>query len=210
MKSISDLKSIAVCSLLLMASVAQASDALYFFNPRNRIGCGTITSIRNVNQAPLYDREYEELVGGNGSTGSLAVAVSGLGIVSQTVAALTSLTVDAARDSSSAVDVVKAPDGGVWKNVKAVRVLMDDGSAMNLPLTAQPKLSIDPKYEQGRRVSVYLLKDRNSIQLNLLGKAPAPGEKLHDAYCSRRVTEDEAATALKEKAALVQEDKIFD
>ncbi len=210
MKFKSSSKSFALCGLLLAASVAQASDALYFFNPRNRIGCGTITAVRNVNQAPLYDREYEQLVGGSGSTGSLAVAVSGLGIVTQTAAALASLAVDATRDTSSAVDSVKAPESGFWDNIKAVRVAMDDGSVMNLPLTAQPKLSTAPKYEEGRRVSVYLLKERNSIQLNLIGKAPAPGEKLHEAYCSRRTTAEEAAAALKEKAALVQEDKIVD
>lgn len=210
MKFNASFKSFAACSLLLVASVAQASDALYFFNPRNRIGCGTITSVRNVNQAPLYDREYEDLVGGNGSTGSVAVAASALGIVSLAAAATTSLAVDAVRDPSTATDGVKTPADGVWKNIKAVRVLMDDGSVMNLPLTGQPKLSLDDKYEEGRRVSVYFLKDLNSIQLNLRGKAPAPGERLHDAYCSRRVTQEEATIALKEKAALVQEENIID
>lgn len=202
-------KTLVLCGLTVAASIAHASDAFYFFNPKNRIGCATITSVRNVNQAPLYDREYEMLVGGRGGTANLAVIVSGLGIVGQAAAVVTSMAIDAVRDPSVAVESVQTPAEGVWTNVQAVRVVMDDGSVMNLPLTAQPKLTIGPKYEVGRRVSVYLLKDRNSIQLGLGGRAPLPDDKLHNGYCRRGVDQAEAEAALKEKANLVQEDKII-
>lgn len=198
-----------LCALTMTASLAHASDAFYFFNPQNRIGCATITSVRNVNQAPLYDREYEVLVGGRGGTGDLAVIVSGLDIVGTVAAAATSLAVDAVRDPSAAVDGVQTPADGTWTNVQALRVEMDDGSVMNIPMTAQPKLTPGPKYEVGRRVTVYLLKERNSIQLGLGGRAPLPGDKLHEGYCKRGVSQAEAEAALKEKANLVQEDKII-
>lgn len=202
-------KTVFLCALTLAASAAHASDAFYFFNPQNRIGCATITSVRNVNQAPLYDREYEMLMGGRGGSANLAIIVSGLGIVGAAGAVAASLAIDAVRDPSVAVDGVQTPADGTWTNVQALRVEMDDGNVMNIPLTAQPKLTLGPKYEVGRRVTVYLLKDRNSIQLGLGGRAPLPGDKLHDGYCKRGVSQSEAEAALKEKANLVQEDKII-
>lgn len=200
----------ALCGLSIAATMAHASDTLYFFNQQSRIGCGTITDVRNVNQAPLYDREYEMLRGGRGGTGDVAVLVSNLGIVGQAVAAITSLGVDSARDKSIALEAVNAPANGVWTNVKAIRVVMDDGREINLPLTAQPKLGTGLKYESGRRVEVYLIKERNSIQLGMQRKPPLPDEKLYAAFCRRSADAADAEAALTEKAHLVQEDKIVE
>lgn len=203
-------KTIAFGSLIGLSTIAHASDTMYFFNLQSRIGCGTITTVRNVNQPPLYDREYELLMAGRGGTGDLAGIASNLGIVGQAVAAVASLSVDAVRDRSDSLEAVKTPAAGVWTNVKAIRVAMDDGREINLPLTAQPKLGTGLKYERGRRVEVYLLKDRNSIQLGMQRKPPLQDEKLYATYCRRTADAADSETALTEKAHMVQEDKIVD
>ena len=199
------LKPIAFCVLTSLASCAFASDTMYFFNQKSRLGCGTITSVRNVNQTPLYDYEYEHLRGGRAASTDVAQLASGFGIVGQAVALATSMTVDLVRDSSATLEGVKEPENGVWKNIKAVRVLMDDGRVMNLPLTAQPKLVMGPKYEEGQRVTAYMIKDRKSIQITMKRKSPLPGEKLYDAYCSLTADVEEAAEAIKAKEFLVKE-----
>lgn len=203
-------KPLALCFLTVSSSLAHASDTLYFYNRLSRLGCGTITSVRKVNQAPLYDQEYEQRHGGRSPTTDVALLASGFGVVGQVIALATSMTVDVVRDSSVALEGVKEPANGIRKNILAVRVVMDDGSVMNLPLTAQEKLTLKPKYEEDRRVTVYMIKDRKSIQLTMARKSPLPSEKLYDAYCSQTAEAGEAAEAIKAKENLVQEANIID
>ena len=204
------LKPIAFYVLTSMTSFALASDTMYFYNQKSRLGCGTITSVRNVNQAPLYDYEYEHLHGGRAASTDIAQLASGFGLVGQVVALATSITVDSARDSSATLEGVKEPKNGAWTNIKAIRLLMDDGRVMNLPLTGQPKLVMGPKYEEGQRVTAYIIKDRKSIQITMKRKSPLPGEKLYEAYCSQTADAGEADEAIKSKEYLVDELKITD
>ena len=192
-------------ALVAFASAAQATDNLYFFKPTKRIGCGTITSVRKVNQLPLYDREFEMAVGGNPTTRDLVYLASFIPGVGVATAVVGSMVADGVIGSSSAVATVSMPPNGV----QAVRVVMDDGSVLNLPLTAIPSGSLKPGYEVDRRVEVFLLKDRSSIQLGLAGRAPMATEKLYSAYCSMRTDPEDAAAAVKGAASLVQEDKIL-
>ena len=201
------LKALILCSLAFCSAAALASDATRFYNRSNRLGCGTILAVADVNQAPLYDREYEALVGGKGSTADLVGHAVSLNLAGVIEAVAVGLAVDAARGESSDQGSVKPPADGVWKNIKAVRVKMDSGEVMNLPLTGQPTLDPGPKYEEGRRVTVFLLPQYKSIQLSMRGRQPAPDDKTYAGWCSANVAPATAAEAFAASSSLVQADK---
>ncbi len=201
------IKTLVLCALALVTTAATA-DSTNFFLRANRMGCGTITLVRDVNQAPLYDQQYELLVGGKGSSSTVMGAAVQLDLVGVLKAAVVGAAIDAARGPSTAQGGVKPVEGGVWKDVKAVRVQMDDGTVMNLPMTAQPKLSTGPKYEEGRRVTVFLIPAHSSIQLAMAGRQPPPEDKTYAGWCSNMVEPAVSEAAMAAAASLVQEDKI--
>lgn len=198
------LKAVVLCCITVASSASQASETLYFFNQQSRIGCGTITSVRNVNQAPLYDRAYEMRFVKRGGDSDIAMISSAFGVVG-TAAALVakSIITDTVADNIS-IDTVVAPADGVWKHVKAVSVTMDDGNIINVPLTEERN------YKAGARVEIYVIKDRNSIQIGTQRPIPATDTKLYQYVCRRTADEALAVAFLKEKSDLVQEDKIVE
>lgn len=193
-----------LCCLALASSASQASDTLYFFNQQSRIGCGTITSVRNVNQAPLYDRAYEMRFVKRGGDGDIAIVASAFGVVGAVAALVVKSVITDVVAQNVSIDTVVAPADGIWKHVKAISVSMDDGNNINVPLTEERN------YKPGARVEVYLIKDRNSIQIGTQRPIPAFDGKLYPYICKRTADEALAVAFLKEKSDLVQEDKIVD
>lgn len=192
----------------LLAALSLASSPAFanrFYQAENMLGCGTIVSVRDVRQAPLYDAEYEHHVAGRAGTGDIAVAAAGFGLIGAVTAGVSSLLFDAVRDSSVSQEGVKAPAGGEWKNIKAVKVLMDDGAEMNLPLMAQPTSALGTKYEAGKRVRVYWLPARQSIQIALRMPVADQGAKNYQLRCKREVPAERAAEVFRAAAQLVDE-----
>jgi hypothetical protein len=197
-----------IIAALAVSSTAHASTvASTFMKRENRLGCATIQSVRNLNQTPLYDFEYERSVSGSGGSAELAIAAVGLGLLNAATAGVASLVVDAVRDPSKPQPGVKPPADGVWRHVKAVQIKMDDGAVMNLPLVA-PHGSLAPSYEAGSRVRVFWLPERDSLQLTLTGRMPLPEDKTYNAWCLRAVPQDRAQEIFKAAASLVKEELI--
>lgn len=203
-------KSLVLCLFAFSTGMASAEPTNFFLRA-NRLGCGTITSVRDVNQAPLYDKQYELLVSGKGSSSTLMGAAVQLDLVGAGQALVLGVTLDATRGSSTSqegVRPVEPSEGFAWKGVKAVRIRMDDGHVLNLPLTAQPTLSLGPKYDEGQRVTLFLIPQHKSIQVALAGMKPMPGHKNYAGWCSGFVDPSDSAAALAAAASLVREDKI--
>ncbi|MFN5095816.1 hypothetical protein [Limnohabitans sp.] len=192
-------------AIALLSTSGTQAQANRFFKPENMLGCGTVVSVREVKQAPLYDAEYERHVSGRAGTADLAVVAVGFGLLSAATAGVASLVVDALRDGSVSQEGVKAPPDGEWKNIKAVRIVMDEGAVINLPLMAQPSSALGTKYEAGKRVGVYWLPDRQSIQVALRSPVPDPGAKNYQLRCKREISGERASEIFQVANQLVNE-----
>lgn len=196
---------------LFLALSCQAVLAVDFMNKDNLIGCGEITSVRKVNQAPLYDKEYDLLHGNVGSTSGIAGMLTAGGVVKFAAAAVTSMVADKViADNTTPEATVKAQDS--WDNVLAVRIAMDNGSVLNLPLTAPPADQERRAYTQGKRVRMFYVPELNSLQVStLIAKLPTVEEKENSRYqsfCGQKLDAGTVAKVMKEKANLVQEQQV--
>lgn len=199
------IKRLALISALVPCVVNAATTASIFYNRDNALGCATVVSVRDVKQAPIYDHEYERNFGGRGGSGDLAVAAIGFGLLNTVTAGVASLVFDAVRDPTTPLDGVKAPANGEWKHIKAVQVQMDDGPVMNLPLLMRPSFGSGPLYRPGQRLSVYWLRERGSIQLSVVGRAPEPSDKTYNNWCLRTVAPEQASEVFRMAEHLVDE-----
>ena len=129
---------------------------------------------------------------------------SAFGIGATIVAAVATTVVYFVREQIFTADTIKVPADGIWKNVKAVEIEMDSGAELKLPITAHVS------YTEGMRVKVFSLQDRNSSQLMALSHIPYPGDPIYANWCTRTLDDALAEATLKEKADLVQEDKIVE
>ena len=196
---------------LFLALSCQAVLAVDFMNKDNLIGCGEITSVRKVNQAPLYDKEYDLLHGNVGGTSGIAGMLTAGGVVKFAAAAVTSMVADKViADNTTPEAAVKAQDS--WDNVLAVRIAMDNGSVLNLPLTAPPADQERRAYTQGKRVRVFYVPELNSVQVStLIAKLPGLEEKetkRYQSFCGGKLDESTVAKVLNEKGNLVIEQQI--
>jgi len=198
---------------LLLALSCQQALAVDFMNRDNLIGCGEITSVRKVNQAPLYDKEYDLLHGNVGSTSGIAGMLTAGGVVKFAAAAVTSMVADKViADNANPDAAVKAQES--WDNVLAVRIAMDSGNVLNLPLTAPPADQERRAYAQGKRVRVFYVPELNSVQVStLIAKLPGVEERESSRYrsfCGAKLDEGTANRVLQEKANLVVEQQIVE
>lgn len=202
--------SLILAVMAITAGTAHAGDSDDFFIRDNRMGCATITSVRETTQQPLYDLAFQRHYAGRGGSAEVAQAISGTGVIGSTTALVGSLIFDSVRDRSTALDPASvAPKDGKWPLVKAVQVQMDDGSVMQLPLQGQPNLSLEFDYKEGKRVVVYSVPKFNSVQLFLMRKdPPKAGEKYYDNYCATRLPADQVQAISQKMANLVVEEKI--
>lgn len=180
-----------------------------FFDRQNLIGCGTITDVRDVNQPPLFDNEYVAQNKDGIRTYGIASMMAGAGLLKWAAAAIGTVAADEAL--SKEPQKVKEQDN--WTNVKAVRVRMDDGQEINLPLI-KPRGDIERRqYTQGKRVTVFHVPQYSSIQLDTMIRLPEPGDeakaKSYEFHCKRRLDDATATAVLKDAESLVRQDKII-
>lgn len=196
-------------SILCLALTAQSAMASEFFDKQKLIGCGTIVSVRNVDQAPLFDNEYVAQNKDGIRTYGIASLMAGAGLIKYAAAAIGTVVADEALANTPS----KVKEQDKWSNVKAVRIQMDGGQEINLPLI-KPRDDIERRqYTEGKRVTVYHVPQYNSIQLDTMIRLPDPGDeakaKSYAFHCTRRLDDVTAEAVLKDVARLIQEDKII-
>lgn len=202
-------------SLFLMFSVlclAQQAHAEDLWKRAEQIGCGTVTSVRKLNQSPLFNQEYLNSIGGSTNAGDVATIASRVVPFGEVAAVAISIGVAAVVDAAKRepTPVVGSPRGGAWKNVSAVRIQMDDGRVINLPLMNADLLVRGHEYKTDQRLSLTFSKYANAIQIAPKPfKTPIPGSPSYSYYCGVNGDKDLADAAIRNGEHLVNEANII-
>lgn len=168
-----------VTSFVLFAVVACCNaHASKFGGIQDIIGCGVIVSVRNVNQAPIYTKEYEAVRPGRfGGSSQVAGVLGGFGIIGSAVAVIGSAAVDAAVEANVKTELpVDKPDGGVWKGVRAVQIKFDDGREINVPYIEMIDVPGSRRFKAGERYSFNYSRELDSIQVFVGGDNLIPSQ----------------------------------
>lgn len=196
-------------TILFSVAMCGGAQANPFINPALRIGCATITSVRDVNQAPLYNHEYVAKFGGQGGSGDVASALVQGGVIGAVTAAVGTIAIDTARAATAKPKVQMVPqDGRDWAYVKAVGLKMDDGAIMNIPLVNKAGGRATFELREGNRFAVYWLKEFDSIQLSIW-PAPTQDHKAYAQMCEKGSDIEGFEAAVAAKANMIDESKII-
>lgn len=187
-----------------------------FIKAGNRIGCGSVVSVRKVNQAPMYDNRYEGQFNGTGSSSDIAGAAAQLGVVGIATAVIAGVTTDTAlearRTPKKEIRLANVPkNSGI---VKAIQLRLDDGHEVNLPLVDANKFDFSGHYKVGNRYAVYYSPTYDNLQLFPLGEkksfdSPEQAERYRLLSCSIQLDEKKTADLLDKFAHKVDESKIY-
>lgn len=211
------MKKLAILIIVTMMLANQAR-AEVFFDSSKQIGCGTITSVRNVDQEPMlsddsmaYRLEYRPVKDRTESLGTLALFTENS--LSGAVAAVAgSIIYDAVANSKSDVATLN-PAERLGKKMHAVRIALDDGRVMNLPLIeAKKPFLFGHGYEVGRRVFVAYNQLYRNIQIEYpqSSQPPVKGESSYEKTCDFRADKDLADLIVKNSEFIVDESKIVE
>lgn len=177
------------------------------------IGCGTAISVRNLNQAPLYTKEYEAVRADRmGSTADAAGALAGFGVVGAVAGFVGALAADTAIDANVKTASPVAPAGGAWKDVKAIKIKMDDGREINLPqIEIGNSVPGSFRFKEGQRYILNYSKDLDNIQIFIKGiNLPIPSDvDKYERMCRLRIEKAVADSIIERSANLVDETKII-
>lgn len=189
-----------------------------FGGVKDIIGCGTIVSVRSVNQAPTYTKEYEAVRPDRfGGSSQAAGILGGFGVIGSAVALVGSLAVDTAIEANVKTSLpVDAPDGGVWRGVRAVKIKFDDGREIHMPFIEMLDVPGSRRFKVGERYSFNYSKELDNIQFFIGGDNLIPNaddEKQANKYrgmCRTRVDQSVADSIIERSASLVDESKIIE
>lgn len=187
-----------------------------FVKVGNRVGCGTVISLRNVNQTPVYDMRYEGQFIGNSNTSDVAGLAVQTGLLGMAVAGVASIatdvTIDATRTAKKQIKMVNVPrDQGL---VKAVQLRMDDGQEINLPMLDANKFDFSGHYKVGNRYEVFYSPTYDNLQLFASREkekydTPEEAEKAKKWFCSADLDKAKADELIATNANKVDESKIY-
>lgn len=187
-----------------------------FTKQGNRLGCGTVTSLRNVNQTPLYDKQYELQFNGSGSTRDLAGLSAQLGIVGMAAAVIGSVATDTAieatRTAKKEIKLVNVPQNRGL--VKAVQLTLDSGDIINLPLVDVNKFEFSGHYKVGKRYKVYYSPTYENLQLvesdeDEMKRTPEQAARIWKWFCSPQLDKARIDELLSAHGNKVDESKIY-
>ena len=100
-------------------------------------GCGTLTSLEDVNEAPQFVNPLESKTSNAdaGNIGQLLSNVPGLGLAANAAISVGSaMAIDAAANSASKTGNVGSPNQPVWKGVKRLTIKPDFGDQFTITL----------------------------------------------------------------------------
>lgn len=187
-----------------------------FIKAGNLIGCGTVVSLRKVNQTPFYDQQYEMQFNGSGSTSEvagLAVQTGLLGMAAAVMAsAATDATIEATCTAKKEIKMVNIPkDQGL---VKAVKLRLDDGREINLPMLDANKFDFSGHYKVGNRYQIFYSPTYDNLQLFASREKEKydtheEAEKAKKWFCRTDFDKTKADELIANNANKVDESKIY-
>lgn len=190
---------------------AQASE-FKFIQFDKSIGCGTIEAVFDVPQKPIYDAAYHDRFHGKGSTSGAFAQAAGGGFMGIGAAFVRSIVADAAVSAATKKDAFVLPETKHLDDVQTLRVMMDDGAVMHLPLMRRGTLSGFKPYKQGQRVWVFFHDVEGGKTYHLDNSStPSAGDWNYKARCTPRSSPEWVAAAIEHGKVLGklpgQEDK---
>jgi len=199
------MRKIVVC--LIGASMVFGAHAVTFAGKSDIFGCGTVVSVRDVVQAPMNDSEYQRYASETSNTGQTFVQILGGTAVGVVVGAAAGVVTDVLIDSNrKEIPAVVEPKDG-WKHVKALKIKIDDGREINLPL-----IDDGGNYKAGQRYLLGYSKQLDNIQLVFKGAhVPEKDDSTrYQNYCKLRIDQAVADDIIERSKSLVDESKVID
>lgn len=198
---------LAAAAALSVLACAPAQAGIKFFDSNRILGCGVVSDVKDVAQRPLYEARYEARVGGPATAASTTGQLAGANAITAGAAAVATAIFDIAASSSRPTPDWVLPETPVLDNVQSVRVTMDDGRELNLPLLKGEGGNLAYKmFKVGQRVTVFFHKvaDGKTFYVYNTEEAASPDEKRYKWRCARTVPEAEAAEAFEYGANLAK------
>jgi hypothetical protein len=197
----------------LATNVALGADYPYK-DSTDRIGCGEMVSVRDVNQRPLVvnDPRYKPHTPDKNIHGQGVIAglfqILGANPITAIVGEVATVVVAGHTPSPSSEEVAKEiarqEAANDYKDVVAVKFKFDDGREINIP---SYRLSLD--YKAGERFSAFWSKANQAIVFNLISNNSRPGGIWYEKLCSQTLAKEVADAAIAASANLVDESKII-
>ena len=205
---------------LLLGAVISISTNLAFGadypykDSTDRIGCGEMVSVRNVNQKPLVtsDSRYKPYTPDKNIHGQGLIAgvfqILGANPVAAAVVEVATVVVAGYTPPPSseevAKDIASQEAANDFTDVVAIKFKFDDGREINIPTY---RISIG--YKAGERFSAFWSRPSKAIVFSLMRTNARPGDGRYDRFCSQTTDKETADAAIAASANLVDESKII-
>ena len=194
-------------SLVCVPVYAEKTD----FDPKkHRIGCGTILSVRDVNQKPVPDSRFipRGIETGQGVVAGI-LEIFGFGLVASIAGEIgTVLIAGEAKKASEEKDLANQEETKNYKHVIAMKFKFDDDREVNIP---KYRL-VGSRYMEGARLVAYYPESQKVIQFSInphFANIPKLGEEGYAEKCSNLLPQDVTNEAIAASANLVDETKIL-
>ena len=198
---------VVVLSLISVSVYAEKTD---FDKKIDRIGCGTVLRVKDLNQKPVPDSRF---IPRGIDTGQGVVAgifgIFGFGVVASVVGEIgTVLIAGEAKKASEEKDLANQEETKNYKHVIAMKFKFDDDRVVNIPMY---RLS-GSRYMEGARLVAYYPASQKVIQFSInphFANIPKLGEEGYSEKCSNLLPQNVTDEAIAASANLVDETKIL-
>jgi hypothetical protein len=173
------MKKLFLCATLLITSSIQMAEAAGpAFWRKDQVACGNIVSVRKSGQLPMYDDEYIKSTKSHRQANEVGVVAMGLGVLGPVGAAIasigTEIAVNTAIDGKKPEPILEIVDPNYNNgNVRAIRIALDDGREINLPVIRN-NIGSFGTYAAGDRVNLVLSRQQGVLQIKYRATAKVP------------------------------------
>ena len=197
---------VVVLSLISVSVYAEKTD---FDKKIDRIGCGTVLSVKDVNQKPVPDSRFipRGIDSGQGVVAGI-FGIFGFGVVASVVGEIgTVLIAGEAKKASEEKDLANQEETKTYKHVIAMKFKFDDDREVNIPMY---RLS-GSRYMEGARLVAYYPESQKVIQFSInphFANIPKIGDVEYAEKCSNILSVESVNAAIETSANMVDESKI--
>ncbi len=191
--------------LVCLAACGWAYAEEDYDSAKDRMGCGTVVSLRPLNQRPLMSSRY---VASGGGTSGIAGQLAGGGVIGWGAALVLDLGVSLWQSEARHRAVEEQHRTKKYEDVMAVQFRFDDGRVVNLPMVVFSGM----RYREGVRLKAYYSHLHGNLQLGynaLFDSVALPDEPGYLDACSNMLSPEQTNSLLEASAYLVDETKII-